>query len=74
MSLGYRIVRLSEKLSGFSIFCYQCLTLMEWHFVPSTCPLDPRDEMANHRCGIRDGIDLVAELWLVRTTPVAWCP
>ena len=34
-------------------------------------PLNPRDETANHRSCFRDGVDLVAELWLVRTTSVA---
>ena len=38
-------------------------------FVPRL--LHPRDETANHRWGIRDGVDTVAELRLVRTPSVA---
>ena len=61
----YRIGRLSEMLSGFSIFCYQCLTLLEWHFVLSTCPLHP----------LPGWYDVVAELRLIRTqTGVSTCP
>ena len=65
LSLGYRIGRLSEMLSGFSIFCYQCLTLLEWHFVLSTCPLHP----------LPGWYDIVAELRLIRTqTGASTCP
>ena len=54
LSLRYRNGRLSE-LSGLSIFCYRCLTLLEWHFI-STCPLHP----------LPGWYDIVAELRLIR--------
>ena len=53
--LGTELVSLGEMLSGFSIFCYQCLTLLEWHFVISTCPLHP----------LPGWCDVVAELRLI---------
>ena len=54
--LGTELVSLGKMLSGFSIFCYQCLKLLEWHFVISTCPLHPLPEW----------YDVVAELQPIR--------
>ena len=53
--LGTELVTISEMLSGFSMFCYQCLTLLEWHFI-STFPLHP----------LPGWYDFVAELRLIR--------
>ena len=54
--LGTELVSLGKMLSGFSIFGYQCLTLLEWHFVISTCLLHP----------LPGWYDVVAELRLIR--------
>ena len=55
--LGTELVTLSEMLSGFSIFCYQCLTLLEWHLVISTGLLRP----------LPGWYDVVAKLRLMST-------
>ena len=58
------VIRLVHMLLPVPVHL-RCGTL----FLPR--PLNPRDETANHRWGIRDGVDTVAELRLVRTTSVA---
>ena len=49
LAAWYRNGRLCVSYMTCPFFCYLCLTLLVWHSVPSTSPLDPRDETANHR-------------------------